>query len=98
MGKNLTKIFKSFCVTAPSGCRMSVKSTFLLIDMKYMCKHILKIGDNHWFLIQKFKNCVKSRIMYISARFSNWHLKRDILGKMILLFNRCLNLCSEKYP
>ena len=34
--------------------------------------------------------------MYISAKFSNWHFKRNILGKMIVLGNRCINLCPEK--
>ena len=34
--------------------------------------------------------------MYISANFSNWHFKRNILGKMIVLGNGCINLCPEK--
>ena len=39
---------------------------------------------------------MKSRIMYISAKFWNWHFKQNILGKMIVLRNRCINLCPEK--
>ena len=35
--------------------------------------------------------------MYISAKFSNWHFKRKILGKMIVLGNRCINI-FHVYP
>ena len=63
---------------------MYVKSTLLVIDMK----HIPKVRDKHWFLIQKN--------MYISANFSKWHLKRKVLGKMKVLRNQSINLCSEK--
>ena len=32
----------------------------------------------------------------MSAKVSNWHFKRNILGKMIVLSNQCINLCPEK--
>ena len=35
--------------------------------------------------------------MYISAKFSKWHFKRDILGKILVLGNRYIELCPEKY-
>ena len=38
-------IFTVFCVTPPSMCRMSAKSTFLMIDINYMYKHAHTIGD-----------------------------------------------------
>ena len=28
--------------------------------------------------------------------FSNWHFKRNVLGNIIVLRNRCTNLCPEK--
>ena len=28
--------------------------------------------------------------MYISAKLLNWHLRRNILGKFIVLHNRCM--------
>ena len=34
-----------FCVTSPSECRMPAKLTFMVIDMKSLCKHM--IGDRH---------------------------------------------------
>ena len=37
------------------------------------------------------------RIIYMSANFSNWDLHRIILGKTIVLHNRCINLCPEKF-
>ena len=43
----LIQFSKSFCVTPPSGCRMSANSTFLVIDMKSMCKHLPEDGDKH---------------------------------------------------
>ena len=46
-------ILNPFCVTPPSKCRMPAKSTFLVIDMKSLCKHIPMVGDRHWFVIQK---------------------------------------------
>ena len=86
----------SFCVPLPSGCRMSAKSTFLVMDMKSKCKHIPKVGDKHWYFIQQCIKWVKNWIMYISAKFFNWHFKRNILGKMLVFGNRCHNLCPEE--
>ena len=39
---------------------------------------------------------MKRRIAYISAKFSYWQLKRNILGKVMVLGNRCINIFSEK--
>ena len=36
------------------------------------------------------------RTICISASFTNWHLKRNTLRKMIVLHNLCMNLCPEK--
>ena len=33
--------------TSLYGLRISAKSKFLVIDMKFMCKHIPKAGDKH---------------------------------------------------
>ena len=46
----LSQFSKSFCVTPPSGGRMSAKPTFLVTNMKSMCKHIPKGLDKHCFL------------------------------------------------
>ena len=62
---------------------MSTKSTFMVIDMMSMCKHV------------PIEKLVQSRIIYIFAKITNWHCKRNILGKMIVLGNRCINLCPE---
>ena len=40
----LIALSKSFCVTPPFGCTMSAKSTFLVIDMKSINRHITKVG------------------------------------------------------
>ena len=40
---------------------------------------------------------VKRRILFISAALSNWHFKRNILGKMIELRNQCIHLCPKKF-
>ena len=45
----IMKNFKSFSVTPPSGCRRSAKSTFLVIDMKTLYKHIPKVGEENCF-------------------------------------------------
>ena len=34
--------------------------------------------------------------MQLSESFSNWHIKRNILGKVLVLGNRCINICPEK--
>ena len=34
--------------------------------------------------------------MYIKAKLSNWHLKHNILWKIIVLHNRCINIFPEK--
>ena len=34
--------------------------------------------------------------IYISTNFSNWHLKHNVLGKIIVLHNGCINFCPEK--
>ena len=36
---------KSICVSPPPECRISAKSTFLLIDINSLYKHIHKVGD-----------------------------------------------------
>ena len=41
------KNLKSFSITPPSECRMSAKSTFLVIDINYMLKQAPQIGDKH---------------------------------------------------
>ena len=46
----LITFFYSFRLTPPFGCKMFAKSTFLVIDMKSMCKHIPKVGGKHWFI------------------------------------------------
>ena len=50
----LIKLFKLFCVTPPYMNRLSAKSTFMVIDMKSMCKHIIKVGD------EQNKKCKKN--------------------------------------
>ena len=90
-------ILKSFFVTPPSKCRISAKSSFLVINMKSLCKHIPKVLDkNCFFLIQKCKKWMNGLVMFISAKLSKWHFKCNILGKMIGLGNGCINLCPEK--
>ena len=89
-------ILKSFFVTPSSNCRISAKSSFLVINMKSLCKHIPKVLDKNCFLIQKCKKWMNGWIMFISAKFSKWHFKCNILGKMIGLGNGCINLCPEK--
>ena len=43
----LIKLSMLFCVTSPSGCRMSAKLTFLVVDMKSICKNLPKVGYKH---------------------------------------------------
>ena len=83
-------------LTPPSRCRMTAKLTFMVIDMKAICKHIAKVGDKHKFLMQKFIKMGESRIIYISAKLSSWHFKRNILRKMIVLDSQSINLFQEK--
>ena len=47
------QLLKSICATSPSKCRMYAKSTFLVIDMVSLYKHMPKVGDNHWIVNQK---------------------------------------------
>ena len=35
-------------------------------------------------------------IVHCAAKFSSWQFKRNILGMMIVLGKRCINLCPEK--
>ena len=37
-----------------------------------------------------------ARLSMICIHFSNWHLKRYILAKVMVLSNSCINPCSEK--
>ena len=46
---------------------MSAKSTFLVIDMKSVCKHIPKVGDELRFFIQK---CITGGEKYDYVYFS----------------------------
>ena len=32
----------------------------------------------------------------MSAKFLNWHFKRNILGKIIVVLNLCINICPER--
>ena len=41
------ELLKYFCVTPPSKYRISAKSTFFVIDMKFLYKHMSKVGDDH---------------------------------------------------
>ena len=43
----LFELLNYFCVTPPSKCTISAKSTFLVIDMKFLYKHTSKVGDDH---------------------------------------------------
>ena len=63
-------------------------------SISYVCVSIyLRLGIRiDFFFIKNCMKLVKSRIMYISAKFSNWHFKCNILGKMIVLGNGCINL------
>ena len=62
---------------------MSAMSTFLVIAIQSLYKHLPKVGDKHCTL-------------YILAKFLNRHLNPNILGEMILLHNPCNNNCLEK--
>ena len=74
---------------------MPAKLTFLVIDMKSLCKHIhLRLGIGIDLVFKSAYHKVKRRILYISAEFSNWHLKRKDLGNMIVLCNLCI--CTAK--
>ena len=57
-GLKLIKVLKSFCITPPSGCRMSAKSTFMVINMKSMCKHIQGVWS--FFQPPNFPMCQKN--------------------------------------
>ena len=49
--KNPKSILKVVYLTPTSGSRMSAKLTFLVIDMKSICKHVSKAGEKHLFII-----------------------------------------------
>ena len=102
---SLFKNFKWESVTPPSKCRISAKSTFSVNYMKFLYKYMSQFGEDHWiFFIKKNKKKIeKKRKMYTSVKFLNWHFRHNTLEKMILLRNRCINLCqksisSAKYP
>ena len=44
-GRILNKFSKSFSVTPSSRCRISAKLTYLLINMKSLYEHIMKVGE-----------------------------------------------------
>ena len=75
-------IFKVILRNTSFRFRMSAKSTFWVIDIKSMCMHTQKVGEKNLFFYSKVhKNGSTIRIMYISAKFSNWHFKHNILGE-----------------
>ena len=61
------------------------------------CSGQLKIYLIHKiiFLLQ-LRYTFENRFRQLLAKLSNWHLKRNMIEKMLVLVNRCLNLCTEK--
>ena len=41
---------------------------------------------------------MKIRSIYLTDEFSNWHLNRNILGKVMVLGNRYINVCLKSEP
>ena len=54
------------------------------------------MGLSIGFKSKSYCKWVKTCSMYFSAKLSKWHFKRNILGKMKVLRNRCINLCPKK--
>ena len=90
------QFLKSFCVTPSSECRMSAKSTFLVIDINSMYKHAPQIRDNHWFLIQKYIKMGQKTVNVFFGKFSNWNFKHKVWDVTLMHHNQCINLCPEK--
>ena len=84
--------FKLFCITPPSMCRMSAKSTFLMIDINYMYKYSHTIGD---IIDCEFKSASKWAKRWFKC-FWNWDFKRNILDVTLMYHYQCINLCLEK--
>ena len=84
----------SICVTPPFECRLYPKSIFLVPDIKSLYKHGpgLRLGISIDCYSKVNSNESKEAI---SAKFSNCHFKLNILGKVIMIVNRGINLCPE---
>ena len=64
--------------------------------MKSLYKHVPMVGDRHCIFIKELLKVEKRRKIYRSAKFTNWHFKCNILGKVRVLGNKCIHLCPEK--
>ena len=85
----LNQFSRSYCVISRFECRKSAESPFLVTNKKSLKKHPPYVWNT-------FGIRVKRRTMYFSANFINWHFNCNILGKMIVLRNWCINLLLGK--
>ena len=93
------QIEDAFSMVPPPKCRMYANLTFFEFEIKSLYKHIPMFWERHCLWILKIYIHGRKEVWctfvqnYLAII---WQLLYIIFQKMIVLHNRCFNLCPEK--